>query len=48
MNCISLLLSQFSYEKIPFEVPEIPKRARKHEYDDSASLDGKTFVPIRW
>jgi len=48
LNCISHLLSQFSYETIPFEVPKIPKRKTKHEYDDRASLVGQTFVPERY
>ncbi len=48
LNCISHLLSQFSYETIPFEVPEIPKRKTKHEYDDQASLVGQNFVPEKY
>jgi polyphosphate kinase 2 len=48
LNCISHLLSQFSYETIPFEVPEIPERKTKHEYDDDASLAGQNFVPERY
>jgi polyphosphate kinase 2 len=48
LNCISHLLAQFSYETIPFEVPEIPKRKTKHEYDDEASLVGQTFVPEKY
>jgi polyphosphate kinase 2 len=48
LNCISHLLAQFSYEEIPFEVPEIPKRKTKHEYDDQASLVGQNFVPEKY
>ena len=48
LNCISHLLSQFSYEKIPFDVPEMPKRKTKHAYDDQASLDGQNFVPEKY
>ena len=48
LNCISHLLSQFSYETIPFEVPEIPKRKTKHKYDDRASLVGQNFVPEKY
>jgi polyphosphate kinase 2 len=48
LNCISHLLSQFPYEKVPFEVPEIPKRKTKHAYDDRASLVGQNFVPEKY
>jgi polyphosphate kinase 2 len=48
LNCISHLLAQFSYEAIPFQVPEIPKRKTKHAYDDQASLVGQTFVPEKY
>ncbi len=48
LNCISHLLSQFPYETIPFEVPEIPDRKTKREYDDQASLEGQTFVPLKY
>ena len=48
LNCISHLLSQFSYEAAEFEVPEIPKRKTKLEYDDQASLEGQTFVPLKY
>jgi polyphosphate kinase 2 len=48
LNCISHLLAQISYETIPFEVPEIPERKTKHEYDDLASLVGQNFVPEKY
>jgi polyphosphate kinase 2 len=48
LNCISHLLSQFSYETIPFEVPKLPKRKTKHEYDDQASLAGQNVVPQKY
>jgi len=48
LNCISHLLSQFPYEKIPFEVPDIPDRKTKHKYDDQAPLVGQNFVPERY
>jgi len=48
LNCISHLLGQFPYETVPFEVPEMPKRQTKHEYDDSASLVGQNFVPEKY
>ena len=48
LNCISHLLSQFSYETSDFKKPEIPKRNTKHEYDDEASLVGQNFVPRKY
>jgi polyphosphate kinase 2 len=48
LNCISHLLAQFPYEATPFEVPEIPKRKTKHEYDDQASLAGQNVVPQKY
>jgi polyphosphate kinase 2 len=48
LNCISHLLAQISYETIPFEVPEIPERKTKYEYDDLASLMGQNFVPEKY
>ena len=48
LNCISHLLSQFAYETIPFEVPDIPKRKMKHAYDDQATLVGQNFVPEKY
>ncbi len=48
LNCISHLLSQLSYERIPLEVPKMPKRKTKQAYDDQASLDGQNFVPEKY
>jgi polyphosphate kinase 2 len=48
LNCISHLLSQFPYETIPFEVPKMPKRESHDAYDDSASLEGRNVVPLRF
>ncbi len=48
LNCISHLLSQFPYETIPFDMPEMPKRKTKHEYDDQAPLVGQNFVPEKY
>jgi len=51
LNCISHLLSQLPYEKVPFDVPEIPKRKTKQAYDDHASLleiKGLDFVPLKY
>jgi polyphosphate kinase 2 (PPK2 family) len=44
LNCISHLLSQIPYEKIPRKKVKLPKRASKHAYDDQASLQRRKFV----
>ena len=45
LNCISHLLSQIPYEKLPRDEIELPKRVKKHEYDDQEPLKGRRFVP---
>lgn len=45
LNCISHLLSQIPYEKLPREEIELPKRSKDDAYDDGASLEGRRFVP---
>jgi polyphosphate kinase len=45
LNCISHLLSQIPYEKLPREEIELPKRSKHHEYDDQETLKGRRFVP---
>jgi len=44
LNCISHLLSQIPYEKVPHEKVKLPKRSKKGAYDDQASLKGRRFV----
>jgi len=48
LNCISHLLSQIPYKKIKREKIHLPKRSKKHEYDDQATLKGKKFVPEKY
>jgi polyphosphate kinase 2 len=48
LNCIAHLLSQFPYQSVPFDPPEIPDRDTADEYDDRASLAGQSFVPQRY
>jgi polyphosphate kinase 2 len=48
LNCIAHLLSQFSYEPLPQEAIELPKRSKQGEYDDQASLKGRHFVPEKY
>jgi len=45
LNCISHLLSQIPYEKLPREEIELPKRSKHHAYDDQETLKGRRFVP---
>jgi polyphosphate kinase 2 (PPK2 family) len=45
LNCIAHLLEQIPYERLPREKIDLPKRSKKHAYDDQASLKGRTFVP---
>ena len=48
LNCISHLLSQISYKKIPKEKIKLPDRSDKGKYDDQASLKGRRFVPEKY
>jgi polyphosphate kinase 2 (PPK2 family) len=45
LNCISHLLSQIPYKKLPREKVKLPKRSMKGAYDDQATLRGRKFVP---
>jgi polyphosphate kinase len=44
LNCITHLLKLIPYKKVPRPVIELPKRSKKGEYDDHASLKGRQFV----
>jgi len=48
LNCITHLLEQIPYKKVPREKVKLPKRAMKRAYDDEASLKGRKFVPERY
>ena len=48
LNCITHLLEQIPYKKVPREKVKLPKRADKRSYDDEASLKGRKFVPERY
>ena len=48
LNCITHLLEQFPYKKLPQEEVKLPKRSKKGAYDDTASLEGRKFVPERF
>ncbi len=45
LNCISHLLSQIPHKKLDRDPIDLPKRSKKHAYDDQASLEGRRFVP---
>jgi polyphosphate kinase 2 len=45
LNCIKHLLSLVPYKKIPSKKIKLPARSKKHEYDDEATLKGRTFIP---
>jgi polyphosphate kinase 2 len=48
LNLISHLLSRIDYGKAPREKVELPKRSKKREYDDRASIQNRRFVPERY
>ncbi|MBX3024806.1 polyphosphate kinase 2 [bacterium] len=48
LNCISHLLSQIPYKKLPRPKVKLPKRATRHAYDDRASLRGRRFIDARY
>src|SRR3954466_7402878 len=45
LNCISHLLSQIPYEPVPRDEVKLPKRSKKHAYDDLAPMAGKHWIP---
>jgi polyphosphate kinase 2 len=48
LNCIAHLLKLIPYEDVPRDKVKLPKRSTKGEYDDQATLKGRTFVPERF
>jgi polyphosphate kinase len=48
LNCISHLLSMFSYKKVPREKVKLPKRSNKKRYDDEATLKGRRYIPEKY
>jgi len=48
LNCISHILSQIPYKKVPREKVELPKRSTKGAYDDQATLQARRFVPDKY
>jgi len=45
LNCIAHLLKQIPYKKIDKPKIKLPGRAKKHAYDDEATLAKRKFVP---
>jgi polyphosphate kinase 2 len=48
LNCIRHLLEQVPYKKLKRPKIVLPKRSKKGEYDDQASLKNRTFVPEKY
>jgi len=45
LNCIKHLLTQIPYKRVHYKKVKLPKRSSKHQYDDQATLKGRTFIP---
>jgi polyphosphate kinase len=45
LNCITHLLSLIPYKKLPAEKIKLPKRSKKHAYDDEKTIKRRRFVP---
>jgi polyphosphate kinase 2 len=48
LNCISHLLNLIPYKDVPHDKVKLPERRAKGEYDDQATLEGRTFVPEKY
>jgi polyphosphate kinase 2 len=48
LNCISHILAEIPFGKMPKSKVKLPKRADKGKYDDAASLKGRRFVEARY
>ena len=48
LNCITHLLNQISYDKLPRDNIELPARSKHHAYDDQGSLKSRSFVPEKY
>ena len=44
LNAIAHLLSVVPYKKLKREKIDLPKRAKKHAYDDEAAIKDRRFV----
>jgi len=48
LNCIRPILKLIPHEKIPRDRIKLPKRSKKHAYDDQVTLNGRRFVPEKF
>jgi polyphosphate kinase 2 len=48
LNCIAHLLEQIPYKKLKRGKIDLPKRSKKGEYDDQASIRNRKFVPQQY
>ena len=48
LNCISHLLSLIPYKKLKRDEVKLPDRSKNYQYDDQATLKGKTFIPEKY
>ena len=48
LNCLAHILRLVPWKKLHHQKVKLPKRSKKHRYDDQASLKGRTFVPERF
>jgi polyphosphate kinase 2 len=48
LNCIAHLLGRIPYKKLERPAIRLPKRSKKHAYDDQKSLKGRTFIPEKY
>jgi hypothetical protein len=48
LNCISHLLSQIPYEPVPRDEVRLPKRSKKHAYDDAAPMADRRWISEKY
>jgi hypothetical protein len=48
LNTIAFLLKQIPHHKVPHTKVQLPRRSRKHAYDDEATIADRRFVPERY
>jgi polyphosphate kinase 2 (PPK2 family) len=48
LNGISHILSRIPYKHVERDEVKLPKRSMKRQYDDQASLEGRSFIAERY
>jgi polyphosphate kinase len=48
LNCIADILSRIPYEQIKRPKVKLPKRSKKHEYDDMASIEKRRWIEEKY